>query len=114
MISSEFVAALKALPADQHRVVAVAARSLQSAKEFATKHGIEKSYGSYTELTTDPDIGRVTVTLPNLSASQVKLATIDLSFFLFNQDDSSQGKVAFLKPPLTLFETDFHLQRPQS
>ncbi|KAG0725934.1 Trans-1,2-dihydrobenzene-1,2-diol dehydrogenase [Chionoecetes opilio] len=55
LISSDFVSALKALP-DEHRVVAVAARSLQSAKEFAARHGIEKSYDSYSKLATDPDI----------------------------------------------------------
>ena len=60
LISSDFVSALKALPKD-HRVVAVAARSLQSAKEFATKHGIEKSYDSYSQLATDPDVGKVSV-----------------------------------------------------
>lgn len=57
MISSDFVSALKGLPAEEHRVVAVAARSLQSAKDFATRHGIEKTYGSYAELSKDPDVG---------------------------------------------------------
>ena len=61
-ISWDFVSALKALSKDQHRVVAVAARSLQSAKEFAAKHGIEKSYDSYSKLATDPDVGKVSIT----------------------------------------------------
>ncbi|XP_045114808.1 trans-1,2-dihydrobenzene-1,2-diol dehydrogenase-like isoform X2 [Portunus trituberculatus] len=61
LISSDFVASLKALPADEHRVVAVAARSIDSAKAFAAKHGIEKSYGSYSELAADPDIDVVYV-----------------------------------------------------
>lgn len=61
LISSDFVASLKALPKDEHRVVAVAARSLQSAKAFADRHGIEKSYGSYTDLAADPDIDAVYV-----------------------------------------------------
>ncbi|XP_045114804.1 trans-1,2-dihydrobenzene-1,2-diol dehydrogenase-like isoform X1 [Portunus trituberculatus] len=61
LISSDFVASLKALPVDEHRVVAVAARSLPSAKAFAAKHGIEKSYGSYSELAADPDIDAVYV-----------------------------------------------------
>lgn len=37
--------------------VAVAARNVESAKEFASKHGIKKAYGSYEELAKDPDIG---------------------------------------------------------
>ncbi|KAK3879854.1 hypothetical protein Pcinc_015618 [Petrolisthes cinctipes] len=55
-ISSDFVTALKALPESEHRVVAVAARSLQNAQEFAKKYGIKKAYGSYDDLGTDPDI----------------------------------------------------------
>ena len=66
LISSDFVASLKALPADEHRVVAVAARSLQSAKAFAARHGIEKSYGSYSELAADPNIGNGTFELLNI------------------------------------------------
>ena len=62
IISSDFVSALKALPKDQHHVVAVAARSLQHAKEFAAKHGIERSYGFYSQLATDPDVGKVSIT----------------------------------------------------
>ena len=63
LISSDFVSALKALPKDQHRVVAVVEiyPQSQSAKEFATKHGIEKSYDSYSQLATDPDVGKVSV-----------------------------------------------------
>lgn len=58
LISSDFVVAMKALPAGDHRHVAVAARSLDSAKSFANKHGVEKAYGSYKELAQDPDVGK--------------------------------------------------------
>ena len=37
-------------------VVAVAARKLEDAKEFAGKHGIAKAYGDYAGLASDPDI----------------------------------------------------------
>lgn len=39
------------------KVAAVAARSLENAKEFAQKHSIPRAYGSYEELARDPDIG---------------------------------------------------------
>ncbi|XP_042344919.1 trans-1,2-dihydrobenzene-1,2-diol dehydrogenase isoform X1 [Plectropomus leopardus] len=37
-------------------VVAVAARKLEDAQEFAKKHSISRAYGSYEELARDPDI----------------------------------------------------------
>ncbi|KAM6943518.1 trans-1,2-dihydrobenzene-1,2-diol dehydrogenase [Xenentodon cancila] len=55
-ISNDFAVALKALPAEDHQVVAVAARKLEDAHEFAKKHSISRAYGSYEELAGDPDI----------------------------------------------------------
>ncbi|XP_037553494.1 trans-1,2-dihydrobenzene-1,2-diol dehydrogenase [Nematolebias whitei] len=60
-ISHDFTVALKTLPAEDHQVVAVAARKLEDAQEFANKHGIPRSYGSYEELATDPNIDVVYV-----------------------------------------------------
>ena len=42
------------------QIVAVAARSLERAREFAKKHSIPKAYGSYEELASDPEIGGLT------------------------------------------------------
>lgn len=39
------------------QVVAVAARDLSRAKEFAKKHDIPKAYGSYEEMAKDPNVG---------------------------------------------------------
>ncbi|XP_013881000.1 trans-1,2-dihydrobenzene-1,2-diol dehydrogenase [Austrofundulus limnaeus] len=55
-ISHDFTVALKTLPAEDHQVVAVAARKLEDAQGFASKHSIPKAYGSYEELARDPDI----------------------------------------------------------
>ncbi|CAG0899031.1 unnamed protein product [Cyprideis torosa] len=55
-ICNDFVLALQTLPETDHRVVAVGARSLESAETFAKKHKIPKAYGSYEELCQDPDI----------------------------------------------------------
>ncbi|MEV5720967.1 Gfo/Idh/MocA family oxidoreductase [Amycolatopsis mediterranei] len=46
-------------------VTAVAARSLDRAQAFATKHGIAAAYGSYEELLADPEIDAVYNPLPN-------------------------------------------------
>uniref|UniRef100_A0A3Q0R2T5 Trans-1,2-dihydrobenzene-1,2-diol dehydrogenase n=1 Tax=Amphilophus citrinellus TaxID=61819 RepID=A0A3Q0R2T5_AMPCI len=55
-ISHDFTVALKTLPPEDHQVVAVAARKLEDAQEFAKKHSISKAYGSYEELARDPDV----------------------------------------------------------
>lgn len=57
-ISSDFATAMKALQ-DDHRLVAVAARSLADAQTFAENHQVEKAYGSYQELAKDPDVGNL-------------------------------------------------------
>ncbi|KAM4596822.1 LOW QUALITY PROTEIN: trans-1,2-dihydrobenzene-1,2-diol dehydrogenase-like [Fundulus diaphanus] len=60
-ISHDFTVALKTLPAEDHQVVAVAARKLEDAQEFARKHSISQAYGSYEELARDPHIDVVYV-----------------------------------------------------
>ncbi|KAL2088837.1 hypothetical protein ACEWY4_015736 [Coilia grayii] len=61
LISHDFTVALKSLPPEDHQVVAVAARSLERAQEFAQKHKIPRAYGSYEELANDPEIDVVYV-----------------------------------------------------
>lgn len=46
-------------------VVAVASRSSDRASAFATKHGIERSYGSYRELIDDPDVDVLYIATPH-------------------------------------------------
>lgn len=58
-ISNDFVTALKILPASEHKIVAVAARNLEAAKEFGHKHNIAKCFDNYEELIKDPDVEAV-------------------------------------------------------
>ncbi|XP_044137612.1 trans-1,2-dihydrobenzene-1,2-diol dehydrogenase-like [Bufo gargarizans] len=60
-ISNDFVVALQTLPAQDHQAVAVAARDLNRAKQFAQNHNIPKAYGTYEELAKDLDIDVVYV-----------------------------------------------------
>ncbi|XP_076061016.1 trans-1,2-dihydrobenzene-1,2-diol dehydrogenase-like [Oratosquilla oratoria] len=64
-ISTDFVSAMKSHPAGEHRVVAIAARDLKKAQDFASKHGAEKAYGSYQDLAKDPEIDVVYVGVIN-------------------------------------------------
>lgn len=58
-ISNDFVSALKNLSVTEHVVKAVAATDKGRADEFAARHGILSSYGSYEALAADPDIGMI-------------------------------------------------------
>ncbi|KAL7012787.1 hypothetical protein ACKWTF_015048 [Chironomus riparius] len=55
-ISNDFCAALSALPAENHKIVAVAARNLADAKSFAEKFEISKFYEGYESLAKDDEI----------------------------------------------------------
>lgn len=55
-ISHDFVNAIGTLNEDDHQVVAVAARDLSRAQEFADRFEIQKVYGSYIELAQDADV----------------------------------------------------------
>jgi len=75
LISHDFLVATAVLPKEEHQVVAVAARKLESAKAFAKTHEIPKAYGSYEELVKNPEIDIVYVGSINTQhLSLVKLA----------------------------------------
>lgn len=57
-ISHDFVVALGTLPAADHKCVAVAARSKESAAKFAIDHDLSKSYGGYLGLAQDKEVGK--------------------------------------------------------
>ena len=56
LIANDFVVALKTLSEKEHQVVAVAARSLDSASKFAETHSIPRHYGSYQDLANDTEV----------------------------------------------------------
>src|SRR3954451_10071968 len=62
-IADRFVTALQ--KHSNQRIVAVGSRSIESASRFARQFGIDKAYGSYEELVTDPDLDVVYVATPH-------------------------------------------------
>jgi len=56
LVSQDFANAVNTLNGDDHKLVAVAARDLERAKEFAEKFGVKKAYDSYLELAKDPNV----------------------------------------------------------
>lgn len=57
-ISFDFANALSTLPATDHQIVAVGARSLNSAKDFAKKFDIPAFYEGYENLVQDENVGK--------------------------------------------------------
>jgi dihydrodiol dehydrogenase / D-xylose 1-dehydrogenase (NADP) len=53
-IAHDFIGAVRSLPAAEHQIAAVAARSLDRARQFASGHSVQKAYGSYEDLAKDP------------------------------------------------------------
>lgn len=60
-ISNDFTVGLSCLPAEEHKVIAVAARDFKRADDFAKLHNIPTAYASYEELAKNPEIDVVYV-----------------------------------------------------
>ena len=76
LICHDFSNALSIYP-DQHTVVAVAARSLDRAREFANRFGVKNAHGSYEALAADPDVEVVYV--GSINTEHVKLCKMMLA-----------------------------------
>jgi predicted dehydrogenase len=50
---------------DDARVVAVASRSADRARDFAERHGIERAHGSYADVLADPDVDVLYIATPH-------------------------------------------------
>nr|XP_028559599.1 trans-1,2-dihydrobenzene-1,2-diol dehydrogenase-like [Podarcis muralis] len=64
-IAHDFLVALKTLPPEDHKVVAIASRDLSRAQQYAKIHGIPKAYGSYAELAEDGGVDVVHIGVVN-------------------------------------------------
>lgn len=89
-ICHDFVTAVRSIPSDEHKFVAVAARNVNTAKEFAARHKIPKAYGSYEELAKDPDV------------EVVYIGTINSQHFPVGKLMLEHGKHVLMEKPMTL------------
>ncbi len=62
-IANDFVDAIRAHTTQ--KVVAAGSRNLDRATAFAARHGLERAYGSYEQLVTDPEVDVVYVASPH-------------------------------------------------
>ena len=58
------------------RVVAVASRSARRGADFARRHGIERSYGSYAEILADPDVDVLYIATPHAQHAAIALGAL--------------------------------------
>jgi predicted dehydrogenase len=61
---------------DGARAVAVASRSQARADDFAGRHGLDRAYGSYAEILTDPDVDVLYVATPHPQHHAVAMAAL--------------------------------------
>lgn len=80
------------LSEDEHQVVAIAARDLSRAQEFADRFGIAKAYASYQELAEDSNVE--VVYIGNLNPQHMEVGLLMLE----------HGKHVLVEKPLTLNE----------
>lgn len=91
-ISQDFVNAVSTLSKDDHQVVAIAARDLGRAEEFAKRFEIPKAYGSYVELAKDPNVEIVYIGTLNPQHLEVALLMLE------------NGKHVLVEKPLCMNE----------
>jgi len=89
-IANDFIVALKTLPAEEHNVVAIAARSLDRCQAFCKQHNVEKAYDNYQALILDPDVQVVYVSTIHTAHKQLSLLALE------------HGKHVLCEKPLTL------------
>lgn len=89
-ISHDFVSAVRSLPEEEHKFVAVAARNLDNAKEFASLHNIPKAYGSYEDLAKDD------------SVEVVYVGTVNSHHFSIGKMMLEAKKHVLMEKPMTL------------
>lgn len=89
-ISNDFVVGLSCLPIEEHKVVAVAARDLKRAEDFAKLHAIPTAYASYVELAENSEIEVIYV--GSVNTEHLEIAKLMLS----------NGKHVLCEKPLCL------------
>lgn len=95
-IANDFMLGVLTLSGDDHQVIAVGARTLARAVEFASKFSIPKRYGSYAELVNDEDIDIIYVAIWNAGhLDAIKLAL-------------NAGRPVLCEKPLCLSQKETH------
>lgn len=76
-VSHDFASVVDTLSSDEHKIVAVGARDLGRATEFAERFNIPTAYGSYLELARDPNIEVIYIGVLNHKHLEVSLLMLE-------------------------------------
>ena len=108
-ISHDFATALRTLPKSQHVVVAVAARQLSRARDFANSHHVRKAFDDYAKLAEDEDVGKISSTVKILArnvtsflSDVVYVGTLHPQHFDVAKLMLRHGKHVLCEKPLTM------------
>jgi predicted dehydrogenase len=98
VLSTAKIGREKVIPAiqaeERSEVVAIASRNLEQAEAVATALGIERAYGSYGQLLSEPDIDAVYIPLPNHMHAEWTIAA------------AREGKHVLCEKPIALTTTE--------
>ncbi|XP_055685610.1 trans-1,2-dihydrobenzene-1,2-diol dehydrogenase-like [Lutzomyia longipalpis] len=94
LIAHDFVNAVSTLPANEHEVVAVAAREKSKAEEFAKTHGIPRAYEGYEAVAKDPEV------------EVVYVATLNTTHYAVAMQMLEHGKHVLCEKPLCMNEKE--------
>jgi predicted dehydrogenase len=125
VLSTAKIAREKVIPATQRSelgsVVAIASRDLAQAKDVASKLGIERAFGCYDELLSDPNVDAVYIPLPNhmhvpwslraLSAGKHVLCEKPIGLSVLEAEELANGAAA--QPHLKVMEAFMYRFHPQ-
>lgn len=125
VLSTAKIGREKVIPATQQSqfgsVVAIASRDLSHAKDVATKLNIERAYGSYDELLSDPNVDAVYIPLPNhmhvpwslraLAAGKHVLCEKPIGLSVLEAEELANGAAA--QPQLKVMEAFMYRFHPQ-
>lgn len=89
-ISHDFVTAVRSIPGNDHEFIAVGARNIKSAREFASRQGIPRAYASYEAIAKDSDI------------EVVYVGTITAQHFPVGKLMLENNKHVLMEKPMTL------------
>jgi predicted dehydrogenase len=101
------------------RLVAVAARDPERAKEYAARHGVERALGSYAEMLADPEVDVVYNPLANGLHGPMNLAAIAAGKhvlsekpFAANAAEAHEVRTAAVAAGVTVVEGFHHVHHP--
>lgn len=102
-------------------LVAVASRSLETARDYADRHGIARAYGSYEELLADPEIDAVYVSVPNhlhcdwsVAAAESGKHVLCEKPLVLSLEEMDRLEAAASASDITVFEAFMYLHHPQT